>query len=59
MKLTSVGIVIAQRALSLSAQETVAVLIGKREPFPDGNGCYCPYQILGIGNQTPSTTVRS
>jgi hypothetical protein len=45
------GIVIAQRELSLSAQETVSVLIGKAEPFPDGNGCYCPYQILGIGDQ--------
>jgi hypothetical protein len=29
----------------------VTVLIGKPETFPDGNGCYCPYQILGIGDQ--------
>jgi len=51
MKLTSVGPVIATRELSLSGKTTVSVTIGKPEIFPDGNGCYCPYQILGLRDQ--------
>jgi hypothetical protein len=51
MKLTNIGLVIAVRELSLSGGTTVSVIIGRPEPFPDGNGCYCPYQFLGIGDQ--------
>ena len=51
MKLTSVGTVIAQRELSVPTKATVSVVIGKPEPYPDGNGYYCPYQILGLGEQ--------
>lgn len=51
MKLASVGVVIAHRDLALTGKATVSVIIGKPEPFPDGNGCYCPYQILGLGDQ--------
>ena len=51
MKLNNVGVVIAQRELSLSTKAIVTVVIGKPEPFPDGNGCYCPYQIIGLGDQ--------
>ena len=54
MKLTSVGPVMAVRELSLSGKATVSVIIGKPEPFPDGNGCYCPYQILGFGDERVS-----
>jgi hypothetical protein len=49
--LTSVGSVIAERRLTLSGRSTVSVFIGKPEPFPDGNGFYCPYQIVGFGNE--------
>ena len=51
MNLTSVGIVIATREFRLSAGKTVTVLIGKPEKFPDSDDYYCPYQILGLGNE--------
>lgn len=51
MELTTVGMVIAKRELLLSGGATVSVVIGKPESFPDGNGCYCPFQIVGLGNQ--------
>ena len=51
MKLTSVGPVMATRELTLSGNTAVSVVIGKPEPFPDGNGCYCPYQIRGLGSE--------
>lgn len=51
MKLTSVGVIIAKRDLILTGKPAVSIIIGKPEPFPDGNGCYCPYQILGLGDQ--------
>jgi hypothetical protein len=51
MKLTNVGVVITQRELSLAQKTKVSVCIGKPEPFPDGNGYYCPYQIIGLGDQ--------
>jgi hypothetical protein len=51
MKLTDVGTVIATRELSLSAGKPVTVLIGKPEKFCDSDDYYCPYQILGFGNQ--------
>lgn len=50
MKLTSVGVVIAQRELSLAQKAKISVYIGKPELFPDGNGHYCPYQIIGLGD---------
>src|SRR4030081_2369044 len=51
MKLKDVGTVIATRELSISVGTTVTVLIGKPEKFPDSEDYYCPYQILGLGNQ--------
>ena len=51
MDLMSVGDVFATRTLSLSGKDVVSIIIGKPQPFPDGNGYYCPYQILGLGNQ--------
>jgi hypothetical protein len=54
MKLNSVGVPIAQRELLLSGAANVLVLIGKPELFPDGNGCYCPVQIFGLGDQKVS-----
>lgn len=51
MKLTSVGIAVAKRDLELDGKPDVSIVLGKPEPFPDGNGFYCPYQISGIGKQ--------
>jgi hypothetical protein len=50
MKLTDVGEVIAERKLSLAGDPAsdISVLIGKPQPFEDGSGYYCPYQITGI-----------
>jgi hypothetical protein len=49
LNLTDVGTVIAIRELSLSSGQSVTVLIGKPERFPDLPDFYCPYQILGLG----------
>lgn len=51
MKLANVDVVIARRDLTLTGKPAVSIIIGKPEPFPDGNGCYCPYQIVGLGDQ--------
>ncbi len=51
MKLNNVGTVVASRELRLSPSKTVTVLIGKPEKFPDSDDYYCPYQILGLGNE--------
>jgi hypothetical protein len=29
----------------------ITVVIGKPEMFPDGVNFYCPYQVVGIGNE--------
>jgi hypothetical protein len=51
MKLLDVGTVVATRQLDLSVDKTVTVLVGKPEKFPDADDYYCPYQILGLGNE--------
>lgn len=48
LNLHDVGTVIATRELFNSDGEAVIVIIGKPENFPDGDNCYCPYQITGI-----------
>ena len=56
MDLNEIQEVIATRELSLDEPQgitrKVTVSIGKPEPFPDAEGCYCPFQILGIGSET-------
>jgi hypothetical protein len=49
MKTFDLGIVIAARIFDLAGKPPVSVEIGKPEPFPDGNGCYCPFRITGLG----------
>lgn len=51
MNLLSVGVIIARRELSLAQKAKVSVCIGKPEPFPEGNGYYSPYQLIGLGDQ--------
>ena len=53
MKLTDVGEVIAERKLHLGGDEAsrISILIGKPQPFDDGTGFYCPYQITGIDTE--------
>lgn len=48
MKLTSVGVVIARRELTLDGDKTVTVEIGKPGEFPGGGGYYCPFKISGM-----------
>ena len=48
MNLENVGLVIAERELTLDADQKVQVLIGKPERSPDGVDWYCPQQIVGI-----------
>ena len=47
MKLNDVGIVIASREFSTSNGESMTVVIGKPEKFPDSEDYYCPWQYLG------------
>jgi hypothetical protein len=50
MKLSSVGIVIATRVLTLPKGKEVTVAIGKPRKFRNGIDYYCPFQILGMGD---------
>ena len=50
MQLKDVGVQIATRELQASGRK-ITVVIGKPEMFPDGVNFYCPYQIVGIGNE--------
>jgi len=51
MELNTVGEVIATRIFKLKNDKTVTAVIGKPKEFPEGNDYYCPYQIIGIGNE--------
>lgn len=51
MKIDSVGMIIANREIVLADGKEVIVTIGKPEKFPDSEDYYCPYQIIGIGNE--------
>ncbi len=50
MKPTSLGTIVAERRLRLVDKPPVVISIGKPEPFPDSNGYYCPYRILGLSD---------
>jgi len=50
MQLKDVGVQVATRELQASGRK-ITVVIGKPEMFPDGVNFYCPYQIVGIGNE--------
>ena len=56
MKLTELGDIIADRKLSLKAnngdlERTVNVLLGRPQVFSDSSDYYCPYQIKGAGDE--------
>jgi len=52
MNLKNVGQVIAIRELTSNSGKKITVTIGIPEMFPDGgDDYYCPYQIIGIGNE--------
>jgi Domain of unknown function (DUF6968) len=51
MKIDNIGMIIANRDLVLADGKEVIVKIGKPEKFPDSEDYYCPYQIIGIGNE--------
>lgn len=50
MQLKDVGMQIATRVLDVGGKR-VTVVIGKPEKFPDAEDYYCPYQIVGLGNE--------
>jgi len=52
MILKKIKEVIATRKLySADRSKRVIVKIGKPEKFPDSSDYYCPYQIIGLGNE--------
>ncbi len=52
MKLESVGAIIARRDFELVDGNSVNVLVGVPDRFPDSeHDYYCPYQILGLQDE--------
>lgn len=52
MKLSDVGQILGTRALKLDGANTVTVIIGVPQRYPEGEeDYYCPYQIVGIGDE--------
>ena len=53
MQLTSIGELFASRTLQLNDKNLthVTITIGKPQKFPDGQDYYCPYQIIGLGDE--------
>jgi hypothetical protein len=51
-----IGEIIATRSYRLvdedNNQRAISVLVGKPEPAGDSAGYQCPFQLVGIGNQT-------
>lgn len=45
----NIGVVIATRDLKLG-DNTVTVILGRPEKFPEGVDYYCPFQIQGMGS---------
>ncbi len=55
MRLHNVGKVLAERILDLSTSEgdrQVRVLIGKPQPIPKSVDFFCPYQVVGLSDET-------
>jgi hypothetical protein len=48
---TTLGDVIAVRRLELAQDPVIRIEVKIGRPVSDGEGCYCPYQIVGIGNE--------
>lgn len=53
MNLDTIGEVIAERELFFENDPSskLVVRMGKPQPFPEGGGYYCPYEIHGFGNR--------
>ena len=51
MKLSSVGTVVVTRVLTRSKGQKVTVTIGKPRKFRNESDYYCPFQIMGIGDE--------
>jgi hypothetical protein len=57
MRLETVGKVVAERTLDLDAnangaRSEIRVLFGAPKRIPGSTDVYCPYQILGLGDET-------
>jgi hypothetical protein len=55
LELETVGEIVAERTLALKEADAVLrevkVIIGKPNHFPESESYYCPFQILGLGDQ--------
>jgi hypothetical protein len=55
MRLENVGKVIAERRIDLEGHggsREIVVLIGAPRPIPGSPDCFCPYQIVGLADET-------
>jgi hypothetical protein len=57
MQLKDVGIQIATGELQANGKK-VMIVIGKPEKSSEGDDYYCPYQIVGLGNECDTQVVR-
>jgi hypothetical protein len=54
MQLTDIGHLIASRKLELTennSTRSVTIKIGKPQKFVDGDDYYCPFQVIGLGDE--------
>lgn len=53
MRLESVGKVISERIIDLDGgSREIRVLIGSPRSIPGSTDCFCPYQIVGLSDET-------
>ena len=53
MRLENVGKVIAERRIDLDGgSREIRVLIGAPRPIPGSTDCFCPYQVVGLADET-------
>lgn len=51
MKLEKIDSVIAKRILKAKDGREIEVVFGRPEKFPDDDDFYCPFQIIGLGDE--------
>ncbi|GLQ95250.1 DUF6968 family protein [Dyella acidisoli] len=51
MKLEKVNSVIAKRTLQAKDGREIEIIFGTPEEFPDGKDFYCPFQVIGLGDE--------
>lgn len=51
MKLEKIDSIVARRTLQAKSGREVEIIFGKPEKFPDDDDFFCPFQVLGAGDE--------